>query len=161
MKRLALCVWLIFAAGCGGADGTGPGSGMHVDPLVQKVEGSWIYVGTTGAVGVNLGADATYSVAIVQAVTATTANLQLEKGIYSLTASSLVLAPQQSTCPGAHPAYRYDYAAAAASLTLSYSGGATVFVRNSSPATSIDATYGCFSTDGTGTFTASPLTPVN
>jgi hypothetical protein len=143
----------VALVGCGGSS-----EPAAPDPTPAALVGNWLYDNGTSGAGVNLGADGQYSIAIIQLTDVAAANVEAEKGTYSATASAITFDPAQSSCPGPHPRYLSDYTVTPTSLTLSGTASATVLVRNTSPATSISATYGCFNA---GVFTASPLVAVS
>lgn len=161
MRRWLAVVFVAFV-GCGdGSDAGGPG--VTVPPPVQyadRVLGNWLLDKGTAGIGVNFIANNQYSIVVLAAAADLGSfNTQLENGTYRANASVVTFTPAQSTCPGPHPPYGEMYSVTATSLTLSDASGALLFARNTSQGGSAVATYGCFASDGT--FTPSPLAPVN
>lgn len=155
---MALAIVAVTLSACGG--GSSEGNDAGTPPPTNPLLGSWLYSNGNRGAGLTFTAAADYSFAVIALTGTTSANMQMETGIYFLhNSSDLELTPQQSSCPGQHPAYQETVAVTTSSLTLSDSTGVIVFVPNNYAASSAAITYGCF--DSSGNFTASPLVAVS
>jgi len=138
---------------CGGDDSQTP---------QERLVGSWVYSNSSGSTGIDLkfGSDANYSVQLLQLTSTTSANDEVETGIYSATDSTITFTPQKYTCPVPDPTYTLTYNFNGDSLAMLFSSGAIAFTRYTGPAsTNAALTFGCFQSDGT--FFTSPLAPVS
>lgn len=142
---------VMLCVGCGG-------NGGESDPTPPAIAGNWVLEqGASVAVGLNMSEAGAYTLTVLR-VDVDGNHAQVEKGSYVATSAAITFTPAQASCPGAHPRYREDFTASAGSLILTDPSGTLQFVPN--PYTPSGAlVYGCFASDGT--FTASPLAPVN
>jgi hypothetical protein len=151
--KWTLAVLLAAVAACGGGNSETP---------QQRLIGQWLYTNSAGSAGMDIAfnTNTTYSAQILQLTSTTSANDELEDGVFSTTDTEITFTPQKYTCPGPDPAYSVTYNFNGDSLVLSLSTGATAFSRNTNPAsTNFTATFGCFQSNGS--FVASPLAAVS
>lgn len=151
MKWMLLAV-LATVAACGGSSETPE----------QRLIGQWIYTNGSGeaAVDITFNADSTYKAQDAQLTSNTSANDEVETGIFSATDTEITSTPQQWTCPGPYPAYTVSYQFNGDSLVVTYSTGVMTMSRNTTPASSnANLTFGCFQSDGS--FVTEPLAHVS
>lgn len=142
----------VLCVGCGG------GGSEPDPPPPPAIAGNWVIEqSATVAIGLNMSEAGSYTLTILRVDTDGN-HAQVEKGSYVAAPADITFTPAQASCPGAHPRYREDFTSSAGSLILTDPSGTLQFVPN--PYTPSGAlVYGCFASDGT--FTASPLAPVN
>ena len=151
--KWTLVVLLAAAASCGGGNSETP---------QQRLIGQWLYTNSTGSAGIDItfNTNATYVAQILQLTSTTSANDEIEDGVFSTTDTEITFTPQKYTCPGPDPVYSMTYSFNGDSLLLLLSTGATGFSRNTTPAaTNFTLAFGCFQSDGS--FVASPLAAVS
>jgi hypothetical protein len=155
MGRLA-ATWilgLVFFCSCGGAAASTP---------AEKLAGTWMFTdpsGTSGT-GVTFDAGGMYSFSALQLLSANTANVQAEVGVFDATDTQITTTPQKWTCPGPDPVVTVSYILSGSSLSVQSSGAIVIFTRDTQPATTnARFTLGCFQPDGT--FVPAPLAPVS
>src|SRR5579862_3505862 len=150
MRRLW---WVVLvdsmALGCGGS--SSPGS---------RLVGDWIATDSTGTNGIALtfGSDGTYSAQQLELTSSTSANDEVEGGVYTATNSSIAFTPQKSSCPGPDPDYSLGYSFSGSSLIVSTPSGAVALMANTFSAGTGAIAFGCFQPDGS--FVAEPIAPV-
>lgn len=150
---VVLSALLVALIGCGDDSKT---------PQEKLVGGTWVFSNSSGSAGLDLifNADASYSVQLLELTSTTTANDQVETGVYSASDSKITFTPQKYTCPGPDPIYRVAYTFNGESLALLFADGVIAFERYTGPAaTNFTLTFGCFQDDGS--FVPSPLAPVS
>lgn len=135
----------------------------HTDkPTPQTIQGSWVYVNDTGVRvdGFTFNPDGSYSYARLVVTSSSSANAELETGIYKDDGAAVTFTPQKWTCPGPDPIVTVGRTFnSAGSLVFSFSSGViTLKPNNAPPSESSTIAYGCF---GKGTFTRAPLAPVS
>ncbi len=146
-------VLLAAVASCGGGSSETP---------QQRLIGQWLYTNSAGSAGVDItfNTNATYTAQILQLTSTTSANDEIEDGVFSTTDTEITFTPQKYTCPGPDPVYSVTYSFNGDSLLLSLSTGATAFSRNTNPASSnMTIGFGCIQSDGS--FVTSPLVAVS
>jgi hypothetical protein len=110
-----------------------------------------------GRKGITLNSDGTYVVSLIQLTSATSANVESEVGTFTSTATTITFSPSKASCTEATvPPYTEKYQLSGNLLTVSDSGGVTVYQLDTSPASSIALAEGCFIN---GSFVPTPLTP--
>jgi len=146
-----LAVLLVAVAACGS---------NTVTPQ-ERLIGEWTYTNSAGNAGVviTFKTDDTYSAQVMQLTSTTSANDEVETGVFSVTDTTITFTPQQYTCPGPDPIYTYKYAFNGDSLSMLIPSGAVAFTRYTGPAASNAViTFGCIQSDGS--FVQSQLAPV-
>ena len=151
--KWTLAVLLATVAACGGGSSETP---------QQRLIGQWLYTNSSGSAGIDItfNTNTTYTAQILQLTSTTSANDEIEDGVFSTTNTEISFTPQKYTCPGPDPVYSLAYTFNGDSLLLSYSTGAVAFSRNTTPAaTNFTAAFGCIQSDGS--FVVSPLAAVS
>jgi hypothetical protein len=152
MRRLGLGVVLaVVGATCGG-------SSTAQDRLV----GTWLATDSSGTqgVGLTLNSDETYAAQQLLLTSSTSAEDEIEGGVYTATASDITFTPQRNSCPGPDPIYTLSYQLNGTGLSIITPSGAIFLSRDNSPAPSNAAlSFGCFQPDGS--FMAEPIAPVS
>jgi hypothetical protein len=149
--KWTFAVLLVAAAACGGGSETPE----------QRLIGKWLYTDASGTRGlsVQFDADSTYTLATMQLTSTTSAEAQVETGVFAATGTQITSTPQMYTCPGPYPGYQVSYHFNGDSLVVTYSTGVMAFSRNTAaPASNVVVTYGCFQS---GAFVAAPLAAVS
>jgi hypothetical protein len=153
MKKWMLAVLLAAVAACGGGNSETP---------KERLIGQWLYTNSSGGAGIDITfkTDATYSAQVLQLTSTTTANDEVETGVFSTTDTEITFTPQKYTCPGPDPVYSVTYSFNGDSLLLLLSTSATAFSRNTTPpTTNFSIAFGCIQSDGS--FVVSPLAAVS
>jgi hypothetical protein len=148
MRWLAAIV-LLASVGCGG------------NPTPDdKVQGNWIFASSDGLTGIGLKFnDISYDLSGLVLTSSNTAQAIVEKGSFSINATTLVFAPTESTCPGPIPIYQMDYRFSGSVLMITAGSNLIAFERNPYAVDSSFAlTLGC---DVSGSFVPSPIAPVS
>jgi hypothetical protein len=151
--KWTLVALMATVAECGGGSSETP---------QQRLIGQWLYTNSAGSAGADItfNANATYTAQILQLTSTTSANDEVETGIFSTTDTEITFTPQNYTCPGSYPVYSLAYTFNGDSLLLSFSTGAVGFSRNKYPAaTNFSLAFGCIQSDGS--FVVSPLVAVS
>ncbi len=150
MRPSAIIAVALLATACGGSDSS------------PSLNGTWQYVNSAGTAGssATFHSDGTYVGSIVKFTSTTTANAEIETGRFTTTSGHITFTPQQYSCARADPVYTAGYSFSGSDLVLSMPSSVVVFQPDTSPASSVVITMGCFD-PSTGTFTPSPLAPVS
>ena len=132
-----------------------------MDAGASPLVGTWMYqYSSTVAYGATFTATGVYVAQTLLLTSDTTADDGIEKGTYTVAGNTIMLTPQESTCPGADPVYSVSFSFSGSDLILGTSSGEVIYQPDTSTASSgISITDGCF--DTSGDFTASPLAPVS
>jgi hypothetical protein len=155
---------LVVAMVCGvlGSNGCGGGSSSGSNRLV----GDWLFENAdqSGGLALNINGDGTYEAGplVITSVSATsgTANVQVEDGVWTATATEITMTPNKSSCPGPDPASTLSYSFLGANLAITTPSGLITFApNNGTTSQTIALTTGCF--DQNGNFTAAPVAPVS
>ena len=148
MRSMIVAVALLAAA-CGSSS------------KAPSLDGTWVYSDSAGTAGAaaTFNSNGNYVLSVLQITSSTTANAAIEKGTFTVSGSTITLTPQESSCTGADPVYTMSYSFQGSNLELVESSGIIVFQPDTSTASDIAITDGCFSSSGA--FTASPLAPVS
>ena len=155
---------LVVAMVCGvlGSSGCGGGSSSGSARLV----GDWLFENAdqSGGVALNISGDGTYEAGplVVTSVSATsgTANVQVEDGVWTATATEITTTPTKLSCPGPDPASTLSYTFVGTNLAITTPSGLITFAPNNGTGSqTIALTTGCF--DQNGNFTAGPVVPVS
>jgi hypothetical protein len=138
--------------GCGGGSQTPQ----------ERLIGNWIYSNADGTVGedIDVKSDGTYVLSVIQVTSATSGNVQEERGTYVATDSQVTTTPQEWSCPGPDPVSTMQYSFSGDILVISGPTGLLSLNPNTAPASSgVAITFGCFQSDGS--FVAEALAPVS
>jgi hypothetical protein len=125
----------------------------------ERFVGDWhsafldLTIGFTGKSG---GA---YEAHIFRMTSGTTANDQLETGVFVASDTQFVATPKQWTCPGPDPIVAISYHFEGNNLVQDRPSGGQTFVPGPAPAASLAVTLGCMKPDGS--FVKAPLAPVS
>ncbi len=151
--KWTLAVLLAAVAACGGGNSETP---------EERLIGQWVYTNSSGSTGIDVtfNTNATYTLQVMRLTSTTSANDQVETGIYSATENELTFTPQKYTCPGPVPVFTEGYSFNGDSLSMLFSDAVLVYSRSTTPAaTNFSISFGCFQTDGS--FVQAPLAAVS
>lgn len=128
-----------------------------------SLDGNWIYVndqGTAG-LGVTFNGDGTYTAFVMAMTSQSSADAEVETGLFTTQAGAVTFTPREWTCPGPDPASTVKYTFSNGNLLLSFPSGIISLQQNTASSDeAFSITYGCFDRK-THTFIRSQLAPVD
>lgn len=162
-KRANWLLIVILGAGCMSETGGSPpgvvtGGGS---PGAPSLVGSWgNSLSAEVAAGYNFSADGKYSAAVVRLKSTNVGELETEIGTYDLSIPTQIhFHAAQSTCPTV-PLLNYSlfYSWSGTNLVLRGTDSVTSYARITNMGATFSGQFGCFASDGSGTFTPRPIT---
>jgi hypothetical protein len=133
--------------------------GGNAKTPAERFVGDWhsdfldLTIGFTGKPG------GVYEAHIFRKTSDTTANDQLETGLFVASDTQFVATPQKWTCPGPDAIVTISYHFDGNNLVQERPSGGQTFVPGPAPAASLSVTLGCMQSDGS--FVEAPLAPVS
>ena len=141
---------LLAVVGCGGSS----------SPEAQ-LAGTWTYINGYSGIGLTFSTDSTYVAQVLQVTSSTSAEDEIEKGVYSVSGNDIIWTPQEYTCPGPDPVYTTPYSFSGGNLVVVTPGNSAVvtFSRDTSSGSGNESlVFGCFQS---GSFAQQSLAPVS
>ena len=150
MTKGLLALLLLLGIGCGSGS----------DSPADKLQGNWMYVAADGLTGIALDFQGNgYVTGFLGLTSATSANAEIETGIFTATASSIGFTPQKYSCPGPDAVYSLDYSWSGSLLAIHAGANLYLLERNDAMANgSFVITTGCVQN---GYFYPMPVAPVS
>jgi hypothetical protein len=127
----------------------------------EQLAGTWIYANGNDGVGLTFTADGTYVAQVLQLISSSSADDEIEKGIYSVSGNQITWTPQEYTCPGPDAVYSTSYSFSGGNLVIVTPGSADIvsLTRDTSSASgSSSLVLGCFQS---GSFVQESLATVS
>lgn len=135
--------------------------GCNSTPAPEKaLLGDWFSVRSdTSAQLLSFNEEGAYVVGFLVSRSATTGDLELERGWYDVDGRDIVLSPTDGTCLISAAGYRLGWRRNGNALVITYSNGLVSFERSASGSSgSVSLDLGCFDRD-TGAFVRGELMP--